>query len=269
MRTHILLESLFDMRLVKRLLEHEGRSIDLHFKMGSPSSSLYSSARTLLAVVGEPVALVLDAETTSPSAVSRQRQAVEEVIGSTAKRSPFRLLMAVPSLEALLFTRPALLVRAFGDRADDGGRSQELGRLSPRDAYARLDPGGPEGAGFSKLLQALDDEDVAALREESPIRELIAFLAEVGQPGMTTLINRLAGDGYAERFADPTDGRAALVRITPAGRQVLTERHAARSAALRVVIARLPIEHQAALAAALDALHALTQTTPSHEASDS
>jgi DNA-binding MarR family transcriptional regulator len=103
-----------------------------------------------------------------------------------------------------------------------------------------------------------------------PLR--ITELAEregVSQPGMTTLINRLAGDGYAERFADPTDGRAALVRITPAGRQVLTERHAARSAALRVVIARLPIEHQAALAAALDALHALTQTTPSHEASDS
>jgi DNA-binding MarR family transcriptional regulator len=91
----------------------------------------------------------------------------------------------------------------------------------------------------------------------------------VSQPGMTTLINRLAGDGYAERFPDPTDGRAALVRITPAGREVLTERHAARSAALRVVIAKLPIEHQAALAAALDALRALTQTTPSYETSDS
>ncbi len=59
---------------------------------------------------------------------------------------------------------------------------QELGRLSPQEAYKRLDPGSPEGAGFSKLLQALDDDDVAALREESPIRELIAFLAEVGSP---------------------------------------------------------------------------------------
>jgi hypothetical protein len=182
MKIHVLLESLLNMRLVKRLLEQEGRSIDLNFKVRSPSSSLYSSARTLLAVVGEPVALVLDAETTSPSAVSKQRQTVEEVIGPTAKISPFRLLMAVPSLESLLFTRPALLARAFGDRANDGGRAQELGRLSPPEAYKRLDPGSPEGAGFAKLLQALDDDDVAALREESPIRELIDFLAEVGQP---------------------------------------------------------------------------------------
>ena len=108
------------------------------------------------------------------------------------------------------------------------------------------------------------------LEYAGPLR--ITELAErehVSQPGMTTLINRLASDGYAERFADPTDGRAALVRITPAGRQVLSERHAARSAALRVVIARLPIEHQAALAAALDALRALTQTSPNYETSDS
>jgi DNA-binding MarR family transcriptional regulator len=101
-----------------------------------------------------------------------------------------------------------------------------------------------------------------------PLR--ITDLAEregVSQPGMTTLINRLAGDGYAERFADRTDGRVALVRITPAGRQVLAERAVARSAALRAVIARLPVEHQTALGAALDAMHALTQTTPNYETS--
>ena|SRR5471030_786771 len=104
------------------------------------------------------------------------------------------------------------------------------------------------------------------LEYAGPLR--ITDLAEcegVSQPGMTTLINRLAGEGYAERFADPTDGRAALVRITPAGRQVLAERRAARSTALRAVIAKLPVEHQVALGAALDALHALTLTTPNYE----
>jgi DNA-binding MarR family transcriptional regulator len=104
------------------------------------------------------------------------------------------------------------------------------------------------------------------LEYAGPLR--ITDLAEregVSQPGMTTLINRLAGEGYAQRFPDPTDGRATLVRITPAGRQVLAERHAARSAALRSVIDRLPVEHQTSLGAALDALHALTQTTPNYE----
>lgn len=91
----------------------------------------------------------------------------------------------------------------------------------------------------------------------------------VSQPGMTTVINRLEGDGYAERFPDPTDGRATLVRITAAGRQALAERHAERAAALSAAIARLPVKHQAALGAALDALHALTQDTPQDEESSS
>ena len=93
----------------------------------------------------------------------------------------------------------------------------------------------------------------------------LADLQGVTQPGMTTLVNRLAADGYAERFADPTDGRAALVRITPAGRQVLAERHAARSAAISDAISQLPAEHQRALSAAAEALRALTRIPPSYE----
>jgi DNA-binding MarR family transcriptional regulator len=87
----------------------------------------------------------------------------------------------------------------------------------------------------------------------------------VSQPGMTTLVNRLAAEGYAERFADPTDGRVALVRITATGRQALAERHAARAAAISAVIARLPAEHQDALGAAAAALHALTQIPASYK----
>jgi DNA-binding MarR family transcriptional regulator len=96
----------------------------------------------------------------------------------------------------------------------------------------------------------------------------ITDLAEaqgVTQPGMTTLVHRLAADGYAERFGDPTDGRATLVRITPAGQQVLAERHAARSAAISTAISQLAPEHQQALRAAADALHALTQLPPSYQ----
>ena len=116
------------------------------------------------------------------------------------------------------------------------------------------------------LMSSTSITTLDTLEYAGPLR--ITDLAEregVSQPGMTMLVNRLAGEGYAQRFADPTDGRVALVRITAAGRHVLSERHAARAAALRAVIARLPIEHQVALGAAVDALHALTQTTPSYE----
>jgi DNA-binding MarR family transcriptional regulator len=105
-----------------------------------------------------------------------------------------------------------------------------------------------------------------SLERSGPIRITdLADVQGVSQPGMTTLVNRLAADGYAERFADPTDGRATLVRITPAGRQALSDWHAARSAAISAAISRLPAEHQRALSAAAEALHALTQIPPSYE----
>ena len=79
----------------------------------------------------------------------------------------------------------------------------------------------------------------------------------VTQPGMTTLVSRLVDEGLAERFADPTDGRATLVRITDAGRSVLADRHRARTEAIRADILRLSAEHRAALLGALDALNHL------------
>jgi hypothetical protein len=183
MRTTVILESYFNVKLTRRLLDDEAQSIDIEFTVRSPMSTLYSSARTHLAVLSEPVALVLDAGSNDPAAVTRRRQSAEEVIGDAAARAPFLLLLAVPYLQSLLFMRPALMTRAFGDRANDGGRSQELGRLSPRDAYKRLvDPGVPEEFSFLTFFQALDDDDIAALRQESPVRELIAFVTEVGSP---------------------------------------------------------------------------------------
>jgi hypothetical protein len=208
MRTNVVLRSRSDAMLMAYLLSAELRSLDLDFLSGDPASSnessartplpigeglevnvqwlgrplssVYSTARTLLAVRGEPVALVLDAGSTEPDMVSRQRQGVEEVIGEAAMRAPFGLFLAIPALQSLLFTRPALLVRSFGEGADQGGRVLDIGRLSPREAYKRLDPDAPEGITFGKLIDQLGVEDIAALREESPVRELIAFLAEVG-----------------------------------------------------------------------------------------
>jgi DNA-binding MarR family transcriptional regulator len=92
-----------------------------------------------------------------------------------------------------------------------------------------------------------------------PLR--ISELAEregASQPGMTTLVNRLAAAGYVRRAPNPSDGRATLVHLTTQGEQALDDRRAARTAALRTEIERLPAEHRAALAGALDAIDYLT-----------
>lgn len=102
------------------------------------------------------------------------------------------------------------------------------------------------------------------LQSAGPLRisELAACEA-ISQPGMTTLINRLEAAGQAERIPDATDGRATLVRITGLGRQVLADRHAARSGALLVELERLEPADRRALIAALPAVERLiARTTP-------
>jgi DNA-binding MarR family transcriptional regulator len=112
----------------------------------------------------------------------------------------------------------------------------------------------------SSTITALD-----RLATEGPLRvsELAAREA-MTQPGVTMLVNRLADAGYAERVADPTDRRAALVRITEAGRAVLAERTALRGRVLRDRLAQLDFDDQQLLLAALPAIERLiaTESTP-------
>jgi DNA-binding MarR family transcriptional regulator len=100
------------------------------------------------------------------------------------------------------------------------------------------------------------------LHTEGPLRvSELARLEAMTQPGITILVNRLADSGYAERVADPTDGRATLVRITPDGEALLLERQASRAAILRERIAQLAAEDQHLLSAALPAIERLLATT--------
>lgn len=96
------------------------------------------------------------------------------------------------------------------------------------------------------------------LRSEGPLRvSELASREAMTQPGVTLLVNRLAEAGLAERVPDPTDGRASLVRITPAGQAALAERQTRRAAVLRDRIALLSDADQQLLTAALPAIERL------------
>ena len=102
---------------------------------------------------------------------------------------------------------------------------------------------------------------LARLDADGPLR--VSDLTEreaLTQPGMTVLVNRLSDAGYAERVPDPTDRRAALVRLTDGGRAVLTERRDARARILRDRLAQLSEHDRDLLMAALPAIERLVNT---------
>jgi DNA-binding MarR family transcriptional regulator len=77
---------------------------------------------------------------------------------------------------------------------------------------------------------------------------------QVSQPAITQLVARLERDGLVERRPDPRDGRAVLVRATPAGTGIVRARHDDRVARLARLFEQLTPEERNAVRAALPAL---------------
>src|SRR5262249_39108166 len=137
--------------------------------------SMYSAARTLIVTRGKPVAVVIEANTPNPKGVAQERQLSEEVIRDVAgSLVPYKVIIAVPEIEALFFQRPEVLRRRFDGAVTD--HLLELAQYSSRAALGKLAAGGDSEKLRWSILKALTDEDVAALRQTDVIREVLGFI---------------------------------------------------------------------------------------------
>jgi DNA-binding MarR family transcriptional regulator len=87
----------------------------------------------------------------------------------------------------------------------------------------------------------------------------------VTQPAITLLVNRLAKRGWVERVADPSDGRAVLVMLTPRGSEVLDALRAEYRALLHEEMASLDDDEIETLAAAVEILDTLIERLAGRE----
>jgi DNA-binding MarR family transcriptional regulator len=91
----------------------------------------------------------------------------------------------------------------------------------------------------------------------------LADAEQVRAPTITRVVAALVGAGLVTREPDPSDGRAALVRATPAGERLLGEARARRLRALSSEMEDLPPEDLATLTRAADILERLVRI-PEH-----
>jgi DNA-binding MarR family transcriptional regulator len=87
-------------------------------------------------------------------------------------------------------------------------------------------------------------------------RRITELAAEerVTQPAITLLVNRLQERGWVERIADPSDGRAVLVSLTPTGQAVFEQLRAEYRALMHEEMASLEDGEIETLAAAVEIL---------------
>lgn len=79
----------------------------------------------------------------------------------------------------------------------------------------------------------------------------------VTQPAITLLVNRLTERGWVKRVADPRDGRAVLVSLTPVGEDAYERLRAEYRALLHEEMASLDDEQVRTLASAVQILDGL------------
>ena len=175
MNASVLTEGNFDGMLLGKLIADEQEKYDIEIRVVGGKSSIYSFARTLLAVKRIPVAIVIDADSPEQDAALERQLEAEEVIGNAAAGLPFRVIVAVPELEILFFQRLELLRRVYGEVVDE--HLTELAQLSPRRALMKLAPDKTYEFARMDVLRAMNDSDVQSLRESPLIQDLLSFLA--------------------------------------------------------------------------------------------
>lgn len=174
---HVVCEGPADALLLRRLLEPEvpGDDSRVHIIEAGGWSLADSTARSILAVRHEPVALVVDADGTSPEVVEERRRFLEESLGAVST-SPnlFRVFLFVPEMEAIVFqgTTPDQLKKHLkrGIPYPLPAEMKLEARYAPRRVLESI------GITPGKLQQLLATMDLSSAKETTIARDLRKFV---------------------------------------------------------------------------------------------
>jgi hypothetical protein len=173
MTAYIVCEGERDMQLLKRVLPEELVNTVVVVAAGG-LSEVKSLARSLIVRRQSPVAIVVDADAMTPEHIEGRRKETEEIIGSVAANTPFKVILAVPTLDTIFFQDIPLLSRLLGYAP-----SQDLLGLAvyqPWQALKQLISQSKRYQSQTQLVEQLTNEDLEILRKAPVIQEVIQFL---------------------------------------------------------------------------------------------
>jgi MarR family transcriptional regulator, lower aerobic nicotinate degradation pathway regulator len=95
---------------------------------------------------------------------------------------------------------------------------------------------------------------LGVLRDREPTMNELARLLELDKSSVTGLVDRAERRGLVARVPSPADRRAVLVRLTDAGRALITQAAALFAADVSAMLDQLPPRDRAALGPAISRL---------------
>jgi hypothetical protein len=178
-RVYVVTESERDAEILKSLLPKEVVKNTI-FVAASNSYSAHSSARSLLIAKRRPVALVMSTKTTDEMNIQEQADFLREWVGKASGRVPFKVLLAVPEMEAVLTETPSLLAglttKGFSQMELD------LAKLQPKQFLLRVLGEERVAKLTTKFINKLDAKTLADIRKHPLLNHLQDFLTSAIQP---------------------------------------------------------------------------------------
>jgi hypothetical protein len=150
---------------------------NVQFVMSKDRRELSSVATTMLVTERAPLALVWDADATHPDVIQDRREWLDALVTRFALRSiPFRIIMAIPSLEAIFFVRPEILESVAGGKLSD--RIILIAKYSAKDALEEFGNVCGKPLDAREIAASLGPAELDMVREHPIIKELTEFLDE-------------------------------------------------------------------------------------------
>jgi hypothetical protein len=171
-RAYIVVEGPADVQILRVLLD-ETLLEDVKVINGEGQYGAETMARSLLLDQHIPVLLVIDADTTNPEAIHSYQQDLEFLTRSAAVGTPYKILQAVPTIEAVFLQDRNLFEQLIGRQFTD--LEWRLGQKDPKELLNQS----PHGAtGFIQTtLDYLTEPMRHTLSQHPLIQEITDFLS--------------------------------------------------------------------------------------------
>ena len=177
MRVVAIVESEAAGRLIRRAVSDEVFEV---YNAGEPSTAMMMAC-TALSREQAPTVLLMDSETLEERTLLEAQLEIGGFLSRCHGCTPYRLILAIPQVEAILFSDREGFERALGRKVADLDWFEA--RFRPRAVLRRLlgDDGRFEEKALA-FIETLDDAAVRRMAQHEIVQEIREFVDEVQEP---------------------------------------------------------------------------------------
>ena len=180
MTIYIVVKDRFQVAALKRILPST-RLLDIRILYGGPGgyrgNAISMAERVRSETGGEPVILLIDAQTVDEESIADQDGDIGYFARSLGPPIRSELVFAVPEVEVVLFHDPEVLEGLLGIEISAEERVEA--RFIPRKVLARLIERSGRFADATEMVEAMDDEGARRLAAHPLVQQLERLIAEI------------------------------------------------------------------------------------------